>query len=159
VRAPEPIIDWLVRLKSAVDLGCPLLTQAVAVRLLGQLELVRKLRLEQLKPRRDLLVGLLREHLPGWKFRVPSGGLFLWARIPRGDARELAQTALRHGVVIVAGPLMSASERYTEFLRIPFIAEPETLETGIRRLAAAWREYQAGPRRLIAMAEQRLGMV
>jgi DNA-binding transcriptional MocR family regulator len=35
VRAPEPIIQRLARLKSAMDLGSPLLTQAIAARLLG----------------------------------------------------------------------------------------------------------------------------
>jgi DNA-binding transcriptional MocR family regulator len=159
VRAPEAIVERLARLKSAIDLGCPLLTQAIAVRLLGRMEMIRKLRWQQLKPRRDLLAALLRERLPGWEFRVPTGGLFLWVKLPRGDARELAQTALRHGVVILPGPLMSPTERYAGYIRIPFIAEPETLQTGVRRLAAAWREYQSGSHRATAMAEQHLGMV
>ena len=36
VRAPEAIVEKLARCKSAIDLGCPLLTQAIAVRLLGR---------------------------------------------------------------------------------------------------------------------------
>lgn len=159
VRAPEAIVERLARLKSAIDLGSPLLTQAIAVRLLSQMEKIRKLRWQQLKPRRDLLANLLRERLPEWEFRLPSGGLFLWVKLPRGDARELAQTALRHGVVVLPGPLMSPTERYAGFLRVPFIAEPETLRTGIRRLAAAWREYQSGTHGSTAMAGQQLGMV
>jgi len=159
VRAPEAIVEKLARCKSAIDLGCPLLTQAIAVRLLGEIEIVRKLRRQQLKPRRDLLAALLREHLPEWQFRLSSGGLFLWVKLPSGDARELAQTALRHGVVILPGPLMSATGRYAGFIRIPFIAEPEALRTGVRRLAAAWRDYSSGPHHATPMMEQRLGMV
>jgi DNA-binding transcriptional MocR family regulator len=159
VRAPETIVERLARLKSAIDLGCPLLTQAIAVRLLGDIEVIRKLRRQQLKPRRDLLAGLLREQLPDWKFRLSAGGLFLWVKLPGGDARELAQTALRHGVVILPGPLMSATGQHAGFIRIPFIAEPDALRTGIHRLAAAWREYLAGPHRTTVMVEQRLGMV
>jgi len=159
VRAPEAIVERLVRLKSAIDLGSPLLTQAIAVRLLGEIEIVRTLRRQQLKPRRDLLAALLRGHLPDWKFHMSSGGLFLWVKLPGGDARELAQTALRHGVVILPGPLMSATERHAGFIRIPFIAEPESLRTGIRRLASAWREYQSSSHRTTAMVEQHLGMV
>ncbi len=159
VRAHETIVERLARLKSAIDLGCPLLTQAIAVRLLGEIDAIRKLRRQQLKPRRDLLVALLREHLPGWTFRVPSGGLFLWVKLPGGDARELAQTALRHGVVILPGPLMSATGRYAGYVRIPFIAEPESLRTGVRRLTAAWSDYISGPHRTTVMAEQPLGMV
>jgi DNA-binding transcriptional MocR family regulator len=159
VRAPEPIIERLARLKSAVDLGCPLLTQAIGVRLLGEMDNIRKLRRQQLKPRRDTLADLLHEHLPAWRFRVSAGGLFLWVKLPGGDARELAQTALRHGVVILPGPVMSPAERYAGYLRVPFIAEPGSLETGIRRLAAAWQEYQSGAHRATAVIEQHLGMV
>jgi DNA-binding transcriptional MocR family regulator len=159
VRAPEAIIERLARLKSAFDLGCPLLTQAIAVRLLREIERIRELRRRQVKPRRDLLAVLLREHLPDWKFRLSSGGLFLWVQMSRGDARELAQAALRHGVVILPGPLMSGSGRHADFLRIPFIAEPELLRTGVRRLAAAWRDYQPGHQHSLAMVEQHLGIV
>src|SRR5579871_2082665 len=159
LRAPEPIVHQLVRVKAAIDLGCPLLTQAIAVRLLDEIDEVRKLRRQQLKPRRDLLVALLREHLPDWKFRAVSGGLFLWAKLPCGDARELAQTALRHGVVVLPGTRMSESERHADFIRIPFIADLESLQTGILRLAAAWREYQSGPRPTATVVEQRIGMV
>jgi DNA-binding transcriptional MocR family regulator len=147
VRAPEPIVERLARLKSALDLGSPLLTQAIAVRLLGAIEEARRLRRRELKPRRDLLASLLREHLPGWTFRLPAGGLFLWAQLPAGDAREFAQVALRHGAVVLAGPAMSAAEQHTRFLRLPFLAEPERLRTGVRRLSAAWRDYQSTGRR------------
>jgi DNA-binding transcriptional MocR family regulator len=109
VRAPEPIVGRLARLKSATDLASPLLTQALAVRLLGSLTTARDLRRRELRPRRELLAALLGEHLPDWTFRVPSGGLFLWTKLPSGDARELSQTSLRHGVVVLPGPVMSAS--------------------------------------------------
>jgi DNA-binding transcriptional MocR family regulator len=142
VRAPEPIIERLARLKSANDLGSPLLTQAIAVRLLAAIDQIRLLRRRQLKPRRDLMAGLLRESLPDWKFRVPAGGLFLWVKLPAGDAREFAQVALRHGTLILPGPAMSAAEQHASFIRLPFLADDEMLRTGVRRLAAAWRDYQ-----------------
>jgi DNA-binding transcriptional MocR family regulator len=147
VRATEPIIERLARVRSAVDLGSPLVTQAIAVRLLGAIGEARRLRREELKPRRDLLAALLGEHLPEWSFRAPSGGLFLWVKLPCGDAREFAQVTLRHGVVILPGPTMSAADQHASYLRLPFLAEPETLETGIRRLCAAWRDYQSSDRR------------
>ena len=142
VRAPEPIIERLARLKSANDLGSPLLTQAIAVRLLAAIEPIRQLRREELRLRRDLMAGLLREFLPAWRFRVPAGGLFLWVKLPAGDSREFAQVALRHGALILPGPAMSAAEQHAPFIRLPFLAEDETLRTGVRRLSAAWRDYQ-----------------
>jgi DNA-binding transcriptional MocR family regulator len=146
VRAPEPIIQRLARLKTATDLGSPLLTQQIAVRLLGALDEFRELRRLQLAPRRDLLVALLQRRLPEWKFRVPLGGLFLWVDLPQSDAREYAQVALRHGVIVLPGPVMSAAEEQLRFLRLPFLAEPETLTMGVTRLAAAWRDYRTSDR-------------
>jgi DNA-binding transcriptional MocR family regulator len=143
VRAPAWIIERLVRVKSSLDLASPLLTQAIAVRLVEELGLAQRLRRLQLKPRRDLLAELLRKQLPEWTFRVPCGGLFLWVKLPRGDARELAQVALRHGVITLAGPHASAVGRHESFLRIPFLAEPETLRIGVKRLAAAWKDYES----------------
>jgi DNA-binding transcriptional MocR family regulator len=159
IRAPEAIVERLARIKSAVDLGSAVLPQAIAVRLLEEIEAIRKLRRQQLKPRRDLLAALLRSRLPDWRFSISAGGLFLWVKLPAGDARQLAQTALRHGVVILPGPVMSPTERFARFLRVPFIAEPESLRAGIDRLDAAWREYEPGAHRTVAIVEQNLGLV
>jgi DNA-binding transcriptional MocR family regulator len=63
-------------------------------------------------------------------------------KLPAGDSREFAQVALRHGALILPGPTMSAAEQHAPFIRLPFLAEDETLRTGVRRLAAAWRDYQ-----------------
>ena len=38
VRAPEPMIERLARLRSANDLGSPLLTQAILVRLFAAID-------------------------------------------------------------------------------------------------------------------------
>jgi DNA-binding transcriptional MocR family regulator len=143
VRAPEPIIERLARLKSANDLGSPLLTQAIAVRLLAAIDQIRLLRRRELRPRRDLMARLLRDSLPDWKFRLPAGGLFLWVKLPGGDSREFAQVALRHGVLILPGPAMSATEQHAPFVRLVFLAGDEVLRAGVRRLAAAWREYRS----------------
>jgi DNA-binding transcriptional MocR family regulator len=147
VRAPEPVIERLARVRSANDLGSPLLTQAIAVRLLAAMDQIRHLRRLQLKPRRDLMAKLLREALPDWKFRVPAGGLFLWVKLPAGDSREFAQVALRHGALILPGPAMSTAEQHAQFIRLPFLAEEETLRAGVRGLTGAWREYQPNGRR------------
>jgi DNA-binding transcriptional MocR family regulator len=143
VRAPAWIIERLARLKSSLDLASPLLTQAIAVRLVDNLDRARHLRRLQLKPRRDLFAALLRKHLPEWTFHVPSGGLFLWVKLPRGDSRELAQVALRHGVIILPGPHTSAVGWHQDHLRIPFLAGSEALRSGVKRLAAAWKDYQS----------------
>jgi DNA-binding transcriptional MocR family regulator len=143
VRAPAWIIERLARLKSSRDLASPLLTQAIAARMVDEIDLARRLRRQELKPRRELMVTLLRKHLPDWTFQIPAGGLFLWVKIPRGDSRELAQVALRHGVSLLPGPVASSVQGHENFLRIPFLADPETLRTGVKRLSAAWKDYQS----------------
>jgi DNA-binding transcriptional MocR family regulator len=143
VRAPESIVHRLARLKAAMDLGSPLIAQAIAARLVAGTDDARRLRRRQLRPRRDHLVSELRRHLPDWKFTVPAGGLFLWVKLPDGDAREFAQVALRHGVVIVAGPDMSADEQHSRHIRITYLWDVGSLTTGVARLSAAWRSYRS----------------
>jgi DNA-binding transcriptional MocR family regulator len=143
LRAPEPFIHRLARLKAAMDLGSPLIAQAIAARLMRVIDQARELRQRQLRPRRDYLASLLTAHLPDWKFSVPAGGLFLWVTLPDGDAREFAQVALRHGVVIVPGPNMSADEQHARFIRITFLWGQETLTAGVVRLSTAWRHYRS----------------
>ena len=143
LRAPEPFIQRLVRLKTAMDLGSPLTTQAVAARLLGVMDEARRMRQRQLKTRCHHMAALLKARLPDWKFARPAGGLFLWVRLPGGDAREFAQVALRHGVVVIPGPHMSADEQHARFIRLTFLWERETLTAGAARLAAAWTQYQS----------------
>jgi DNA-binding transcriptional MocR family regulator len=155
VRAEEPVIERLARLKSAADLGSPLLTQAIAVRLLGAVEQARRLRRAELRGKRDGLTAMLRERLRDWSFRVPAGGVFLWVKLPCGDAREFAQVALRHGVMILAGPIMSPAGQHAQWIRLPFLAEISTLAAALERLAGAWREYAAEDRRALA----RVGIV
>jgi DNA-binding transcriptional MocR family regulator len=152
VRGPASLVPTLARVKSVMDLGSPSLTQAVAVRLLAHIQRIRTLRREQLRPRRDTLVRLLRRALPDWRFAVPAGGLFLWVELPSGDAREFAQVALRRGVVIVPGTVFSLEGQYERFVRLPFLAEPEVLEAGVERLRAAWEDYRAAGSRRAAAA-------
>jgi DNA-binding transcriptional MocR family regulator len=143
VRASETLIQRLARLKTAMDLGSPVLTQAIGVRVVEAMPAARRLRHRELLPRRDLLGALLRERLPEWRFRLPTGGLFLWVELPHGDAREYAQVAFRHGLVTLPGPTMSAGEECAAFLRLPFVGTPETLQTAVERLATAWHTYRS----------------
>jgi DNA-binding transcriptional MocR family regulator len=152
IRGPASLMPTLARVKGVMDLGSPSLTQAIAVRVLGRLARIRALRREQLRPRRDALVRLLGRTLPDWRFAVPSGGLFLWVELPAGDAQEFAQVALRRGVVIVPGSLLSHDGRFDRFVRLAFLAEPAVLAAGVERLQAAWEEYRAAGSRRVATA-------
>jgi DNA-binding transcriptional MocR family regulator len=143
IRAPESFVQRLARIKTAMDLGSPLIAQAVAARLVRATDEARRLRQRQLRPRCDKLASLLHARLPDWKFSKPEGGLFLWITLPDGDAREFAQVALRHGVVVVPGPVLSAEGQHARCIRLTFLSDPETLAEGAARLATAWRQYRS----------------
>jgi DNA-binding transcriptional MocR family regulator len=142
VRGPVSLIRQLARIKSAWDLGSAVTPQAVAAQLLSAIDRARMLRAQQFKERRDLLSSLVAEQLPEWQFEKPSGGLFLWVRLPGVDARYFAQCAARRHVALTPGSLFSVDESHVEYLRIPFLLDPPSLRLGVERLAAAWRECQ-----------------
>ena len=141
IRAAEPVISRLRRLKAIADLGSPLLEQHWAARLLPHAEEASAERRAELGHRRRLLEGALGEALPSWRWSSPAGGVSLWVQVP-GDARTLAASALRHGVRVVPGPQFCADEGCSDHLRLPFTQAPEVLAEGVRRLAAAWRDQE-----------------
>ena len=141
IRSPD---DWAARMlatKTVADLGTPLVSQLLAVSLLEHADEVLAERRAQLVPRRDLLCELISTLLPEWSFTCPTGGLSLWLTLPHGNADELTEVALRHGVVVVPGPALSVDDGNRRCLRIVFTAPEADLREGIRRLVAAWAAY------------------
>ncbi|HEX7736054.1 MAG TPA: PLP-dependent aminotransferase family protein [Ktedonobacteraceae bacterium] len=143
VRAPADMIARLARFKTVHDLGSPLLSQVMAVTLLNDLDTFLEQRQRELRERQQLMETYLRQHLPEWQWHHPGGGLFLWVQLPCGDARDFAQEALRHDVLITHGPMLSVNAEYTRHIRLSYICEPEELLVGLARLEQAWRRYLA----------------
>jgi DNA-binding transcriptional MocR family regulator len=142
LRGPRHLVDRLARRKAVADTATAVVDQLAAVRLLAQADAVRARRTAELAARRDLLARLLGDLLPDWTWRTPAGGVCLWARLPAGDARDLAAIALRRGVAVVPGSHLAPDEAWAQHVRVPFTAEPAALETGVARLAGAWAEYR-----------------
>jgi DNA-binding transcriptional MocR family regulator len=143
VRSSLEAAPRTLAVKTVADLGSPLVSQLIALRLLEQRAAVQAERRAELRPRRDRLAALLAEHLPDWRFRVPAGGLSLWVELPRGNAEEFAEHATRHGVVVVPGPALSVDDGNRRALRIVFTLPERDLEEGVRRLTRAWGSYSA----------------
>lgn len=142
IRGSAALIERMSRFKVVSDLGSSLISQQVAIQLLPHLELVKSLRREELGPRRDMVLEALRSSVPGWECACPEGGLFVWAKLPRGDSRELAQEALRHGVMITPGTNLSVDGSHSGWLRLPFLLPDDQLEMGMNRLLGAWKRYE-----------------
>lgn len=141
IRAPEPVIQRLARMKLVTDHGSSTVSQIVALRLLGELESIRDERRALVRERRAALEALLREHLPSWSWDRPTGGLCLWVRLPAGDATSFSQFATRHGVTLVPGPMTSVDGHFGDRVRLPYVLEPGPMREGVERLARAWAEY------------------
>ena len=146
IRGPEAWIVRLGRFKALSDLGGPLVSQAIAALLLDQAQSAAKARRREVSAKLDLLTKLLAKQLPAWTWKKPEGGLLLWARMPAGDAEELAPIAARHGVTLVPGSANSPDHRFADHIRLPIVADAATMQEGIARLARATAEYQPRPR-------------
>lgn len=141
IRARPMLIDRLVRLKTVADLASSLPSQTLARAVLDDFERISATRADQLDESLHLAGNLLAKHLPDWRFTLPHGGQSLWLRLPWGDGDQFAQTALKHGVTIVPGSLLSPERGFRDHVRLQFLQPPELSERGILRLERAWEDY------------------
>ena len=137
VRAPEGIIARLAATRAASDLSGPPFQQAIAAELIrGRHDEIIKWRQEWVRPRYEALADALRALLPTWEWAPPSGGLTLWARLPGdSDSGAFAQAALRAGVAVIPGRLVSVSADRTPWLRLAFTSSPADLAAAATALA------------------------
>jgi DNA-binding transcriptional MocR family regulator len=143
IRASSELISRLARFKAIQDLGSPLLSQVMAVRLLNDLATFSTHRRQELQRNLAIMEEYITHWLGSWTWKQPTGGLFLWLKLPRGDTRELAQEALHHGVLITPGPTLSVDEQHTQYVRLSYIRSPEEIIIGLERLREAWLCYEA----------------
>ncbi len=138
IRAPESGVDALVAARLSLDLGAPVVDQLALAHLLGDLDAVLSGRREQLRAARSALVAALAEHLPGWRFTVPPGGLSLWCELPRAGSTLLAEEAARAGIMLAPGPVFAPEGGLDRFVRLPFTQPPDVLRDAVARLGAVW---------------------
>ncbi|MDH6138170.1 DNA-binding transcriptional MocR family regulator [Kitasatospora sp. GP30] len=143
LRAPAPLHERLLRLRGLADLAPSVPAQLLARELLAAAgpawhrELGRALR-----ERRELLLRLLAEQLPGWRAQPSPAGLALWAWPPVADSTTFAHlAAARFGVLATPGAAACADGRHLAGLRLGYAQDPDTLEAAVDRLRAAWEEH------------------
>jgi len=136
VRAAAGVADRLAAAKAAADLGSTAYQQGLAAALVTERhDEIVKWRAGWLRPRYDAAAAALRAALPGWTWTPPSGGLTIWARLPDElDSDAFAQAALRRGVALVPGRLLSAGDGGRAHLRLAFTLPPEHLTAAIATL-------------------------
>jgi len=153
VSADPAVIDKFVQAKQAVDLCTSSLAQCIAVEFLktGALELaIARNRQAYARKAGVMLEALEREmpHLPGLRWVVPQGGMFLWVTLPPElDADQMFKAALEANVAYVVGSAFypNGGGHNTLRLNFSFPAEEEIRE-GIRRLATLIGAFSAPTR-------------
>ena len=126
--------------KQSLDLCPPIFDQYVAAEFLssGRLDENLQKSIALYKGKRDLLLGLLEEHMPeGVTWTRPEGGLFLFMTMPEGFyAVKFYDTALDAGVAYVAGEFFhpDGSGKNTMRLNFSFMSEQKIRE-GVKLLS------------------------
>ena len=136
---PE-ILDRIYVCKQSLDLCPPVFDQYVAAEFLksGRLDWNLKKTIELYKGKRDLLLGLLEEHMPdSVSWTHPEGGLFLFLTMPEGfDAVKFYDVALDAGVAYVAGEFFHPDRSGKNTMRLNFsFMSPERIREGILLLS------------------------
>jgi DNA-binding transcriptional MocR family regulator len=139
IRANEGTIARLAAAKAATDLGSTAYQQAIVAALVaGSNDEILAWRASWLRPRYEAITAALAAHLPSWQWTPPEGGLTIWARLPDGtDGSAFTQAALRRGVAVVPGRLLSATADADtgRHVRLAFTKPPEVLTKAIESLA------------------------
>src|SRR5690349_15029866 len=139
IRASPGLIARAAAAKAAADLGSAAFQQAVTAALLNaRHEDITAWRRAWLRARYDALAGALRAARPEWTWPEPRGGLTVWVRVG-GDSSAFAQAALRQGVAVVPGRLLSASGDgggAGDYVRLAFTQPPDVLARSVPKLAS-----------------------
>jgi len=138
IRADRPLVDRLVRARSAGDLGTPVLEQLVVAELLADFDHVLEARAGHLRRGRDHLVTGLRSAFPSWQVPSPSGGLTTWVGLGAPVSSQLTLAARREGLLLAAGPVFGVDGAFERFLRVPFSYSAGETDRALAALRAAW---------------------
>lgn len=145
IRAERPLLDRVVRARSAGDLGTPLLDQLVTAELLGDLDGVLERRRHQLRHGRDRVVAGLRAAFPGWTVPSPAGGLSTWVGLGAPVSSPLVLAARREGVLLAAGPVFGTDGAFERHLRVPYSYPDEQADRALAALRRAWAGLDGRP--------------
>lgn len=132
IRAAPPVVKRLASFKAVNDLGCSMFDQHLAVSLLDTISEARAHRHQEVASHLEAAENLIGERAGGrWHWSRPAGGTAMWIHMPGVDTVALCQEAQRRRLFLSAGPGYSARENFGDFIRLPFVRPPETLQFAI----------------------------
>ena len=142
--APPAAFENLLRLRAAGDAQGDAAVECAIAELFEDGELLRHVRRMRRTygSRRDALASALTRHLgSALEFRVPEGGMALWARADDDiDVPEWSRGGEREGVVFSDARRFDFRQRAQPFIRLAFTYHDEAeLEEAVRRMKRALR--------------------
>lgn len=144
--APPAVYPKLLQAKQAADLHSPSFNQRIVAEVMKDGFLDRHVPTIRAlyKSQRDAMLAALQREMQGLgvEWNTPDGGMFLWARLPRGvNAIDLLPRAVEKGVAFVPGAAFYAGHADARTLRLSFVtASSAQIDSGIAALATAIRE-------------------
>jgi len=151
--APSAVYPKLLQAKQAADLHSPGFNQRVIFEVMQNGFLDRHVPTIRAlyKAQRDAMLQALAEAFPAGgdpeqtlTWNAPAGGMFLWARLPKGmDAVQLLPHAVARGVAFVPGAPFFAGAADPRTLRLSFVTPSlAEIHRGVAALADAIRVQQ-----------------
>jgi len=146
--APKAVYPKLLQAKQAADLHSPGFNQRMIFEVMQNGFLDRHVPTIRAlyKAQRDAMLQALAQHFPATSnphdtltWNTPAGGMFLWARLPKGmNAVDLLPHAVDKGVAFVPGAPFYADQGDTRTMRLSFVTPSvEEIHRGVAALAAA----------------------
>jgi DNA-binding transcriptional MocR family regulator len=142
---PPVVLRQLVLAKQGADLHANSFSQYLIERFVREghfaahIEKTKK----AYRRRRDRMAEALRaDPSIGLEFEVPTGGFYIWCRVPQGvEQPALLANAAARGVVFLPGRACYPTEPTENCLRLNFShASEDAIEVGIERLLESVRE-------------------
>ena len=146
VRAEAGLLARVSATYARRQLSVSIIDQLAAIELLGKYDEVRRVRAEASRTARDHTVALLRDHLPGWHFRVPAGGLALWCSLPDGmRSSHLVADAQSQGLLLAPGLRFGTGYAFDDRQRIPFTRSLSDITSAVKILTRLSSENTPTP--------------
>jgi 2-aminoadipate transaminase len=152
--APQAVYPKLLQAKQAADLHSPGFNQRLVAEVIKDGFLSRHVPTIRAlyKSQRDAMLEALAREMPAGEpdstltWNTPSGGMFLWARLPMGmNAVDFLPHAVAQGVAFVPGAPFYADQGDPRTLRLSFVTPSvDEIHRGIAALAKAYKTYVSG---------------
>jgi 2-aminoadipate transaminase len=151
--APKAVYPKLLQAKQAADLHSPGFNQRLIAEVMKEGFLARHVPTIRAlyKAQRDAMLGALAREMPSGNpdetltWNTPAGGMFLWARLPKGmSAVDLLPFAVAQNVAFVPGAPFYANQGDPRTLRLSFVTPSvDEIHQGVASLAVALKNYRA----------------